>query len=310
MKKKRIQLWVEILGECNYKCYYCYNRFDVKDISERSGLLSPDLLNNILFQLSREFEFSLIAISGGEPLLSIDIKEFTKTSHKYCDNIILASNGSLISKIDIKQIIKSGCTHFQVSLLGSTPDVHDKFSGVNGSFKETMKGLLTLQSFGVTTTLVYIWTLKNQDELFGIMEIAFLLNIKYIIVNEVRQEPKKCLSFTKTEILDTKTKFISKLVSVDNYADKLNIKIIIPTYIPKELLVNTKFRNIKTPFFSSQNKRIIIDSNGFVKKCVASATSIGSIHSENTLKLFNQAYDSTETDCPCKLEKKIIQINQ
>jgi len=306
MNKKKIQLWIEIIGKCNYKCYYCYNQFNVKNISERNGSLSPVLLNNILFQLSRDFEFSLITISGGEPLLSIDIEEFVKTAHKYCDNIILASNGSLISKIDINQIIKSGCTHFQISLLGSTPDVHDRFSGVNGSFKETMEGLLILKNFGVTTTLVYIWTLKNQNELLGIIEIAFLLNIKYIIVNEERQESDKYLSCTKTEILDTKRKFISKLLSVDNYADKLDVKIIIPTYIPKELLVNNEFQNIKTTFFSSQNKRIIIDSNGFVKNCVASATSIGSIHSENTLTLFNHAYNTNETNCPCKVEKRII----
>jgi Fe-coproporphyrin III synthase len=140
---------VEITSKCNLICKYCYyfNNEEVNyiDLSKDEWLQFFDELGKLAVMNVR--------ITGGEPFIRKDLQEIIEGIVRNRMRFSILSNGSLISTEMAAFLAKTGrCNFVQVSIDGSTSEIHDSFRG-EGSFEGAIRGIRTLQKHRVPVTV-------------------------------------------------------------------------------------------------------------------------------------------------------------
>jgi MoaA/NifB/PqqE/SkfB family radical SAM enzyme len=98
--------------ECNLHCTYCCN-----NIPEIKETFKPVHLNDINFRL-----YENVCISGGEPLLNIDLlKKVLKLIPRERVNIILYTNGKLLTRRIFDMLYEYGVEHISIGLHTTSP---------------------------------------------------------------------------------------------------------------------------------------------------------------------------------------------
>ena len=122
---------VDIGTQCNYKCYFCYYKSKLNQITTFETIKDRILK---LYELGcRDFD-----LSGGEPTIHksfIDIIKFIKSLDK-TNKVSCLTNGSN-PKI-IKEAHKEGLEEILFSIHSCGP-IHDEITGISGSFNRILE---------------------------------------------------------------------------------------------------------------------------------------------------------------------------
>lgn len=152
--------------ECNHNCVCCplttydrlHKRFAFTEIKERVGLIERDEGRNH------------IVLSGGEPMLHPDflkILEYLQDADFY---VTVLSNSSRCRDAafvrDIKAVMPEKKFDVVTAVHSSTPDVHDRITGVQGSLLETLEGLDHLVEYGISVTVKHIFNRISLPTLY------------------------------------------------------------------------------------------------------------------------------------------------
>lgn len=162
-------------NRCNLRCKHCY---------QKAGSILPNELNTneaikVVKDLS-DSDVSSIAFSGGEPLLRPDFFKIASYAKDYGMYVAIATNGTLITSEVAKRLSKT--VHYvEVSLDGATPQFHDGFRGVPGSWERTITGIKNLIKEGVRVGIAATATKNNLDEIYRIIDLAEQLKADYFI---------------------------------------------------------------------------------------------------------------------------------
>lgn len=151
---------------CNLRCVHCY----LNAGEAENGELTTREAMNLIEDLA-EIRTPLLVFSGGEPVLRDDIYELNEYAMELGLRTILSSNGALITRRVAEKIKDAGFVYVGVSLDGSE-NAHDKFRGVRGAFKDSIRGLRNLMEVGVDTGVRFAITHQNYDELPKVLEIV------------------------------------------------------------------------------------------------------------------------------------------
>lgn len=158
----------EITRSCNLDCIHC--RAAASKGPYKNELSTEEILR-ILSEI-KEIAKPIIILTGGEPLLRLDIFEISKKCKEFGLKPVLATNGTLINEEIAKRIKNSGIERVSISLDGSTSFSHDNFRKVPGAFEKTLKGIENLKKqeipFQINTTI----TGTNVEELPKIHQLA------------------------------------------------------------------------------------------------------------------------------------------
>ena len=161
-----------ITDRCNLKCTHCYSDTKREDLS-MDHLKS--IADNIIEGLHILQVHPCFALSGGEPLLRSDVFHLIEyLHHKGVTSILIETNGTLITP-DVAAMLADHSppiTTIQVSLDGSTPEVHDAIRG-KGSFEITLSGLRhIIDTTSLYTTISYTFHRQNVDDIPSIVELG------------------------------------------------------------------------------------------------------------------------------------------
>ncbi len=159
---------IEITARCNLRCKYCYY-FDNQAVNY------VDLPKEEWLQFFGELGRCAVMdvnLAGGEPFIREDLAELLEGIVRNRMRFAILSNGSLISD-EIASFIASTkrCNYVQVSIDGSTPEVHDSCRG-KGSFIRAIQGIRTLQRNGVP---VAVRVTIHHNNVHDLEDIAKLL---------------------------------------------------------------------------------------------------------------------------------------
>lgn len=157
----------EITRACNLKCIHCYNNSHKRLSSELSHLEKLSVAKQL-----GELKIFRVCISGGEPLLSKSFWEIIKILNQYkvCCNMI--TNGYLINE-KIAEKIGKYFHLVQVSLDGSTPEVHDKIRGKKGSWKRAIKACQYLSNNDVKFSICFTPLKYNINQIGNMIDLAY-----------------------------------------------------------------------------------------------------------------------------------------
>ncbi len=178
---------IELTPFCNNRCPGCYNMF-VEDKHTRTGPLmrrplSSDNWRIVLEKLApNAHRFKL---SGGEPTLhpefeaivshirALDVPFTLFTNARWHDSERLLDFLS-----DVPQFVG-----FLISLHGARAESHEVFSGVAGSFHETVENIRRAVARGFAVTTSTVFTPANLEELPAIVDFSIELGAHHVVFN-------------------------------------------------------------------------------------------------------------------------------
>jgi len=166
---------------CNNKCIHCYSaspRHVEKELSTKG-------FKKIIKKL---FKVGVphVTFTGGEPTLRDDLTELVSFSQKLGIVSGIVSNGRRLSDYEyLKELEKAGLDYVQITLESSIPEIHDKITGVKGSWDETIEGIKNILKTRVYLDVNVTLNSLNIDHVEDIVEFLHSIGVKRISANKL-----------------------------------------------------------------------------------------------------------------------------
>lgn len=189
-ENKRIPLWshLDLTYRCNLQCIHCYCR----NLSVAPWINQPELtlseIKSLLDELA-DVGSLYLTLSGGEVLLREDFFEITSyaRSKNFC--VTLFTNGTLINEEVAKRLADLSLLSVEMSIYGSTKEVHDSITGKKGSFERLLSAVSLLKKYEVRFTLKTVLMKSNFHQAQEIAKLSLRLGARDFRVN-VEISPK------------------------------------------------------------------------------------------------------------------------
>jgi MoaA/NifB/PqqE/SkfB family radical SAM enzyme len=135
--------------KCQCRCPHCSAANHVRsDIEELSTEEAKRLIDESL-----DLGISVIAFTGGEPLVRKDIFELISYVDKRKAICHLFTNGLLLNDAYVQKLADAGLYSLFLSLDSPYPEEHNRMRGVPGLFEKGVEGLQKLKSKGIFVAL-------------------------------------------------------------------------------------------------------------------------------------------------------------
>lgn len=176
---KLFNLQVELNDVCNLTCKHCY-QIREKDKEE----LDIDLVLEQVEELKKVTGYNnhIFRLSGGEVTLRKDLFQVIRklSSKGYFTEVI--SNGVFIDTAYAFALKASGTTMCQISLDGSSSEIHDYIRG-QGSYNKTIKGIKSIIKSGLPIEIKFTLIKNvNLDDIYNMFALCTNLGIENIAI--------------------------------------------------------------------------------------------------------------------------------
>jgi len=229
---------LELTNSCNNNCIICQD----KEIKQKINKNWNEIKNTIDYFKANDIKE--IIIYGGEPLINKNFKKTIGYLRNKNFKITICSNGRIFSSNELCSFLKNET--IITSIYSKNEDIHDKITGVEGSLKQTLKGIKNLIEKNITVKCTIVITKLNVNQIYetikylskiGINEfkISGLINLgkmkeNHYLIPEISQVKDEIKKITK---LDKKIYFEKlpiclipeeKLIKEPQHKDKILIK--------------------------------------------------------------------------------------
>ena len=188
---------VELTYRCNLDCSFCYN-----DTSLQGEPLSKEQYF-ALFQDLANLQVLNLTLSGGEPLAHPHFFALGARARELGFVVRVKSNGHALRGELARRVQEEVDPYvIEVSLHGSTAEVHDRQTRVQGSFDRLMSNLGEMTELGLRVQLNCTLTAWNEHQVEEMLAIADRLQMKMLIDPEVT--PRDNGDKTPLEILPSR----------------------------------------------------------------------------------------------------------
>jgi len=262
---------IAVTYRCNLRCEFCY-------IGDKAyPELGTSDCKKVLFKIFNEAKVPSVSFTGGEPLLRKDIVSLVEYASEIGLWTNLITNGTLLEEGLVKRLKDAGLCSAQVSLEGHNPKIHDRITGVSGSFEATIKGIKILQKYGIpvhTNTTVSKSNFKFLEEiLLQVKEIGLSRLSMNLLIPCGSAENKKHLWISYTEIGNY-------ILDIKHLAEKENIKFL--WYSPLPMCeFNTVAYGLGNKSCAAITGLLSIDPMGNILPCSSWREPVGSLLKKN-----------------------------
>ncbi len=136
-----------------------------------------------------EFEIKQVVFSGGEVTLRKDLPLLLAHAKRMnYENVIVLTNGRKLSSTSyLGKLIESGITGIGTTLYSLFPEVHEKITGVQGSFFQTVAGIRTVSAYrpNIPFSVNIVITLENYQSLSETVQYLIDLGVRSIQITYV-----------------------------------------------------------------------------------------------------------------------------
>ena len=166
---------LDLTHRCNLRCIHCY----IADgAPAASGEMTTDRVLSIMDEIA-EAGCLFLLITGGEPLLRPDFASLYVRAKEKGLLVTVFTNAVLVDERIARLFQEWPPQVVEVSIYGATAAVHDRITGVAGSFDRAMQGVRRLLDRAVKVTLKTVLMSVNRDELPAMRQLAATLGVKF-----------------------------------------------------------------------------------------------------------------------------------
>lgn len=207
--------YVYLTAGCNLACRHCW----------LSPTFQPDggtggHLDYRLFELAIEeglpLGLSHVKLTGGEPLLHPDFVKMVDLLKEKDLGLTIETNGTLLTGSLARYLKeKSTLRHISVSLDGATPETHDSFRGVKGSWEQAVQGIRYLVEAGYRPQVIMSLHPGNVDEIEPLVRLAEGWGAGSVKFNLIQPTGRGELMTEREQVLD-----IRRLVELGRWVER------------------------------------------------------------------------------------------
>ncbi len=158
---------------CNLRCKHCYA--SAGPTPRPNELTTKEVLETV--RKLADAGVTIIAFSGGEPLMRKDLFEALKLARDYGVYTAIATNGTLITREVARRLKELDLYYVEISLDGADPKTHDVFRGVPGAFEKAVRGIRNCVAEGIWTQVAMTITRMNVQELPAMIRLCEELGV-------------------------------------------------------------------------------------------------------------------------------------
>lgn len=171
LKKRNFlqRLLIELTYKCNLKCIHCYNEKDNKKNEE----LTFPAIKKIIDEAHKLGMFNVV-LSGGEATLSNEFYQIAKYIREKKLSLEIYTNGQVLYENEklLEDLIKLYPHRVSLSLYSLNEEIHEKITGVKGSFKKTINVIRKLKENNISVGIKCFLTKYNVDSYLELKEFA------------------------------------------------------------------------------------------------------------------------------------------
>jgi radical SAM protein with 4Fe4S-binding SPASM domain len=167
-----------ITHRCNMRCAHCYVSPQKAAPESAQKELSTGQIVSLLDDIARAGCLYLL-ITGGEPLLRRDFQNIYRHAKQNGLLVTVFTNGTLVTEDIVELFSALPPIVVEISLYGATPEVHEKITGVKGSFTKCISGIESLLDRKIQVRLKTILMTCNRHELLQMEKIAHKYRVKF-----------------------------------------------------------------------------------------------------------------------------------
>ncbi|MDI3299319.1 MAG: TIGR04053 family radical SAM/SPASM domain-containing protein [Bacillota bacterium] len=161
-------IW-ETTVACGLGCLHC--RASARRERDPQELGTAEALD-LVAQVA-ELERPLFVLSGGDPMMREDLEEIVReAARRKLSVAVTASATPRVTRERIRALAEAGLTQWAFSLDGPTPEVHDRFRGVPGTFALTLERIAWLREMGLPVQVNTVVTRHNLELLPAMAELV------------------------------------------------------------------------------------------------------------------------------------------
>ena len=211
-----VVIW-ETTRACDLACKHCraeavpYRRPDELSTAEAKAMMD---------RVADEFGRVVFVLSGGDCLKRPDVFELIE--HGFNRGLrmgVTPATTPLATRENIIKLRDAGISRLAISLDGSSPEIHDAFRRVEGSFEWGMRILETCRELGISTQVNTVFANHNVDDFDNLAALMERLGIVFwevfFLVPTGRAKPGDVASAAAFEKLFQKMYDLSKRAPFD-----------------------------------------------------------------------------------------------
>ncbi len=162
---------------CNLRCVHCYAREEPGENVSGSELNTDQWLK-IISEI-KEAGCLFLLLTGGEPLLRDDFPAIYSFARKNGFLVTLFTNATLVSDSILRLFHDLPPRLVEVSIYGASAGIHDRITGIPGSFAKAMEGIEAFQFEGIPVRLKSVLMTLNDENFPAIEDLARSRGIKF-----------------------------------------------------------------------------------------------------------------------------------
>jgi len=164
--KSPIAVIYEVTHYCNLRCAFCYSESERGKPVDTSVSRVAEILTAI-----KKAEVLHVSLMGGELHLLDACDRVIRLAAEMGFRLSLVSNGTLLDAGKAR-VISEYVDSCGISFRGPNPSIHDRITGIQGSFLKALEGLRNLRNAGATVGLIYDPIAENYTNLFDTAELV------------------------------------------------------------------------------------------------------------------------------------------
>jgi radical SAM protein len=169
-----IVIW-ETTQACDLACLHC--RASARPMRDRGELTTAEAMH-LMDTVRAEFGQPLLVLTGGDPLKRGDTVSLVEYGRRIGLRVAMTPSGTpLMTRDVLRRRCDAGLARLAVSLDGSTPDIHDRFRGVTGSFDWTVRMLRAAKELGLSTQINTTISRHNVNDVDALIHLMGTLGI-------------------------------------------------------------------------------------------------------------------------------------
>ena len=171
---------------CNNKCFFCYSGRERK----KDELIPTGEILNFIRLLKRDSvaESRMLIITGGEPTIHPDLPDIVREA-KRCgyEAVRIISNGRMLANENLVITLKeAGLDDIVFSLHSHIKEDFEKIAGVEGSYVQSLKGLLNVRKYGIRFSINIVVNRINYKTLSETVRFFISLGVRDIHLFQVQ----------------------------------------------------------------------------------------------------------------------------
>jgi radical SAM protein with 4Fe4S-binding SPASM domain len=262
-------VWIAPIYDCNNHCSWCYAASNTnKYLGHKLDVDLHQPISNLLDSLN----VKKVTIVGGEPTIYDGLYNLLEKLFEKYIKVGIVSNGRKLRDKNFTQGLKCrGVESIAVSLEGPDAEIHDSITCAQGSFYETLGGILTAKDLEINVNTNTVISSHNINSLEKLLELLKNIGVNSASFNICGP----CLSVDSNSLnmIDIR-EAANAFERAYSYSKLLGIKTRLITPIPScffkpESL--TEFKKTKAAYGGPcqlvHGRNFVIDYNGDVLPC-------------------------------------------